>query len=146
MVLLPAAVAAVAASRVVGRAVARSPDRRVARVLTLLSATGLLTAAALPHTWTTVLGLAATVADFAGGQVVLVGAVPRLVPAALTSTALALFQCLFILGGSLGSAATGGLADVLSLPAALGLVAMLPLGGAVLARGLHSPDRSPAAR
>lgn len=143
LVLLPAAAAAVAASRLVGSAVRRTPDRRIAVALTLTSASGLLAAAAVPHTWATVLGLAAAVAAFAGGQVVLVGAVPRLVPAAVTSTGLALFQFLFIFGGSLGAAATGGLADALSLPTALAVVALLPLTGAVLARGLQVPGGPP---
>jgi hypothetical protein len=49
LVLLPAAAAAVVSSRVVGSAVRRSPNRRIAMVLTLISATGLLAAALVPH-------------------------------------------------------------------------------------------------
>ena len=141
LVLLPAAAAAVVSSRVVGSAVRSSPDRRIATVLTLISATGLLAAALVPHTAATVLGLAAAVSAFAGGQVVLVGAVPRLVPAAVTGAALALFNFLFIFGGSVGSAATGGLVEAFSLPTALALVALLPLAGAALARQLLAPNR-----
>ncbi len=139
LALLPAAIAAVATTRVVAAAAQRSSDRRIAVTLTLVSGSGLLLAASVPHTAATVVGLAAAVSGFAGGQVVLVGAVPRLVPPAVTSAALSLFNFLFILGGSLGSAAAGGLADAFSLPTAIAVVAVLPLGAAALARTLRTP-------
>jgi len=139
LALLPAAIAAVATTRVVAAAAQRSSDRRIAVTLTLVSGSGLLLAASVPHTAATVVGLAAAVSGFAGGQVILVGAVPRLVPPAVTSAALSLFNFLFILGGSLGSAAAGGLADAFSLPTAIAVVAVLPLGAAALARTLRTP-------
>lgn len=142
LALLPAAAAAVVAARVAGAAARRVGDRRTGVVLTLTSATGLLLAAAVPDTAVTVLGLAAAVSGFAGGQVVLVGAVPRLVPAGAAGAGLALFTSLFVFGGSLGSAAAGGLAGALSPPAAIAIVALLPLAGAVLAGTLHTPGRA----
>ncbi|MCU1693375.1 MAG: hypothetical protein JWM64_2466 [Frankiales bacterium] len=144
LALLPAAAAATLAARLAGAAAERRSERHVALALTLTSATGLIVAALVVSTAATVLGLAATVSAFAAGQVLLVGAVTRLVPAAVTGSALALFNFLFILGGSLGSAATGGLADALTLPGALALMALLPLGGAALSQGMSGepPERA----
>jgi hypothetical protein len=57
----------------------------------------------------------------------------------LTSTAIAVFNLVFIAGGSLGSAAAGGIADAASLGTAAGAVAVLPFAGAVIAWRLPVP-------
>ena len=139
LVLLPAAVSAVVVTRLVGRMLLTIGARRGAAALGALSGTGLLIAAVSTHPPSTLVGLAAAVSGFAGGQVALLGAVPALVPKALTSTAIAVFNLVFIAGGSLGSAAAGGIADAASLGTAAGAVAVLPFAGAVIAWRLPVP-------
>jgi MFS family permease len=143
LVLLPAAVCAVATSRVVPLVLPRAGTARVAMTLTLLSAAGLLVAGASQTRVATVVGLAAAVSGFAGAQVALVGAVPALVPAELRTSAVAVFNLVFIAGGSVGSAAAGGLADAFSLPVAVAAVAVLPVAGALIARTLPSVRHAP---
>lgn len=139
LALLPAAVGAVIASHVVGRVLPKLGVGRVTGALGAASGLGLLLAATFSHPAATVVGLTAAVSGFAGGQVSLIGAVPKLVPKALTNTAIAVFNLIFITGGSLGSAAAGGISDVTSLATAVGVVAVLPLGGAVVAWRLPAP-------
>ena len=133
LVLLPAAVCAVAVSRGVGGVLPRLGAARTAAALGLLSGAGLLVAAVSDSAFATVFGLAAAISGFAGGQVTLLSAVPGLVAPALRSTAIALFNLVFIVGGSVGSAAAGGLANAFSLTVAMAVLSAIPLLGAALA-------------
>lgn len=145
LALLPAAMLGAVASRLVGIRAARIGRYRVVAALCTGSAAGLwLTAAGSGQPVLVVLGLGLTACGFAGGQVALVDAVPRLVPESARGAALGVFNLLFFVGGAVGSATTGGLADTLTLPGALAVVAVLPALGALSAGAAarRDPDRS----
>lgn len=130
LALLPAALAGAVASRIVSVAADRVGRFRMAAWLGLVSAAGLLLAAAgSAQPLLLVTGFGLCVCGFAGGQVALVDAIPRLVDDSVRGVALGVFNLLFFLGGAVGTAATGGLAGPLTLPGALAVLAILPLAG-----------------
>lgn len=134
LALLPAALAGAVVSRIVGGAIARLGAFRLAAWLALGSAAGaLLAAASADSPPLLVVGMALVVCGFAGGQVALLDAIPRLVPARVRGAAIGVFNLVFFVGGAIGSAATGGLAGRVGVPAALAVVALLPAVGAVTA-------------
>lgn len=131
LALLPAALAGAVASRVVSVVADRIGRFRLAAFLALASAAGLLLAAAgSAQPFLLIFGFGLCVCGFAGGQVALVDAIPRLVDGSVRGVALGVFNLLFFLGGAVGTAATGGLAGPLTLPGALAVLAVLPLAGA----------------
>jgi MFS family permease len=149
--MLPAAAFGAVVSRVVG--VRSTPQHRhhIVTVLAGGTAVGLLIGAAGAGSPSLlVLGLALSAAGFAGGQVALIDAIPDLTADEHRGGAIGVFNLLFFVGGTVGAAATGGLSILLSLPAALACLAVLPAIGAVLAlragrhaRGEQRQDGTP---
>lgn len=134
LVLLPAAAFASVTARVVPLLAARTGSWRLVSYAGLVSATGLLLAASLgDRAAVVVVTLTLVVSGFVAAQVVLGAELPALVPGPLRGAATGVFQLLFLLGGAVGSALTGALSDVVTLRAALAVVAAVPLLGAVLA-------------
>lgn len=80
-----------------------------------------------------VLGAAFVIVGFAGGQVAFLDRVSEAVSEEVRGVALGLFHLVFFTGGAVGAAALGGFADRLGLPAAVGALALFPLGGMMLA-------------
>jgi MFS transporter, DHA2 family, metal-tetracycline-proton antiporter len=134
LAMLPAAAFGAVAARITG-ATAR-PEHRSAVVAGYAAGcvVGLLVAASAPATPVLLVsGLALVAGGFAGGQVVLVGGIPSLVADRHRNVALGVFNLLFFLGGMVGAAATGGLSALVPLHVAVGIVAVLPATGVVLA-------------
>lgn len=132
LAMLPAALVGAVVSRLVGGTAQRLGRYRVALWLAVGSGTGLIVAGLFSATPVVmILGLAAVVAGFAGGQVALIDGIPPLVDDDVQGVALGVFNLVFFTGGAVGSAVTGGLGKVLSLPVALACLAVLPFAGAV---------------
>lgn len=136
LALVPAAVVGLLAAQVAGQVLHRLGARATLAGSALLAATSLLSAAlAIRAGWPAL--LAATVAGvtvaFSVGQPAMVWAVGVAVPAAVRGIALGIATLVFLVGGSLGSAAVGGLADMLGAPTALSAVAILPVAAAAVA-------------
>lgn len=135
--MVPGAAIGAVISRAVTTRGAHLDRGRTAAVLSLLGAGGLATAAAAGGAPVPLLaGFALVAACFAAGQVVLLDAVPGLVPEALRGGALGLLNLSLFTGGAVGSAAAGGLEGLLGLRGALAVVALLPLAGAAAALGV----------
>lgn len=135
LLLLPAAVAGSVTARAIGGTVARVGQLRVTARLAVGSTVGLLVAAlgaGAPIPLLVGLGLVAI--GFAGGQVALLDAVPGMVAPSVRGAAFGTFQLVFFLGGALGAATVGGLAEATGLSAAVGVLAVLPALGVVAAR------------
>jgi predicted MFS family arabinose efflux permease len=134
LILLPTGVSSAAMSAVGGRVAARVPPLRVVAALAVLSTAGLLLAATAGG-WPVplVLAVAAAVCAFSTGQVILMAAIPQLVPPRHRGIAAGAFQLIFITGGSFGSAAIGGLTGPLGHRPAIAVLTVLPLLGVVAA-------------
>jgi MFS family permease len=134
LAMLPAALLGAVVSRVVGGTAQRLGRYRVVVWLAAGSAAGLLLAGTM-HTVPAlmIVGFAAVVAGFAGGQVALVDGIPPLVDEDVQGVALGVFNLVFFTGGAVGSAVVGGLGKVVSLPTALICLGLLPFAGAILA-------------
>ncbi|MFF2198581.1 MFS transporter [Streptomyces sp. NPDC058157] len=147
LLLLPTGLCSAALSRAAGSLAHRVGPLRLVSCLALLSAAGLLLAALAGHSPVAlVVAVAACVSGFSAGQVALMAAVPHLVDGPVQGVAAGVFQLVFITGGSLGSAAVGGLATVTSLSAALAVLVAVPLLGAAAALAARRlRDRAPAA-
>lgn len=131
LVMLPAALTGALVSRVVGGTAQRVGRYRVVMALAIGSSAGLLLAAvgaASPVAM--VVGLAAVVAGFAGGQVALIDGIPALVDEDVQGVALGVFNLVFFTGGAVGSAIVGGVGGAFSRPVGLACLALLPLAGA----------------
>jgi hypothetical protein len=136
LALVPAAALGLAAAQVAGTVLHRLGARATLAGSALLAATSLLVAAlAVDAGWPAV--LAATVGGvtvaFSIGQPAMVSAVGSAVPTPVRGIALGVATLVFLVGGSLGSAAVGGLADVVGDSVALCAVAVLPVVAAVVA-------------
>lgn len=134
LVLVPAAVMGAVASRVAARLNATHDPFRVAAVLAVAAAAGLLIGgigAGAPVTTSLALGL--VLGGFAASQGGLVARVPMAVEPGVRNVATGLFQLCSLLGGAMGSAAVVGLSDPLGLPGAVAVVAAVPAAGALLA-------------
>ena len=84
--------------------------------------------------------------SFGLGQPAMTALVADSVPTRIRGSALGLLTLCFLLGGSLGAAAVGGLGDVIGWPRSLLLLALLPaLGALAFARPLRPavPDPTP---
>jgi len=136
LALVPAAALGLAAAQVAGSVLHRLGARATLAGSALLAAASLLVAAvAVDAGWPALLAASVggvTVA-FSVGQPAMVSAVGSAVPTPVRGIALGVATLAFLAGGSLGSAAVGGLADVIGGPAALCAVAVLPVVAAVVA-------------
>ncbi|MGW1974590.1 MFS transporter [Streptomyces sp. NPDC001889] len=141
--LLPGAVAGAVLSRVAGRLAAGPGATR------LLTATALTTALALGASLggtgpaQLVTGASLGFAGTAITQVVTTALMSARVEPALRGGAMGLLNLCFFLGGGVGSATAGALAPQLTLPAALGAVAVFPLAAGLMALTLAPPRRRP---
>jgi predicted MFS family arabinose efflux permease len=147
LVLLPAGVLGALGARTTARLTATHGAFRVAAVLSVGSAAGLLVGGlggGAPVT--TAVGLALALGGMAASQGGLVAHVPLAVGPAVRSVATGLFQLASMLGGAMGSAAVVGLSGVLGLGGAVAAVAAVPAAGALLAlaAGRAVPSAPPA--
>ena len=139
LALLPAAAAATISANLVGRVNASRSTAGLFAILAVISAAAVAVVAVGSRTPTLiVVGAMIAVAAYAGVQTIAIDRIPRLVPAGVSGAGLGTFMYLFITGGAVGSAATGGLAAVGGLSTALLAVTVLPLGGFVLARSIRA--------
>nr|WP_323746058.1 MFS transporter [Catenulispora pinisilvae] len=135
--LVPAAACSVLAGRLVEALTARFTGWQVSAGLAALTVVGVLVVATLDGPIPVVVGAALTVCGFAGAQATLVGLAPELVAARDRDTAQGLLNFMIFLGGGIGPAAVAGLSGIVSAPAALGVLAALPLAGLVLSLTLR---------
>ncbi|MBC7644436.1 MAG: MFS transporter [Thermoleophilia bacterium] len=77
---------------------------------------------------------------FGVAQVILLDAVPRVVPQVWQSSSTGLFNLLFVVGAGFGSAMAGGIAESWSPRAALLSLALLPAGGVLFALRLRAKN------
>ena len=134
LAMLPAALIGAVVSRVVGGTAQRLGRYRVVAWLATGAGAGLVLAGIFHATPVLmIVGLAAVVAAFAGGQVALIDGIPPLVDEDVQGVAIGVFNLVFFTGGAVGSAVIGGLGKVLSLPASLICLALLPFAGAAAA-------------
>ncbi len=147
LAMLPAAAFGAVVSRVVGNLVTPAIRHRVVAGLAAGSTIGLLLGAFAPSVPVLlVAGLALVAAGFGGGQVAVLAAVPTLVAEQHRGVAIGVFNLLFFVGGTIGAAAVGGLSSVLSLPASLAVIAILPALGVAGALQLRAEPASPGLR
>ena len=136
LALVPSAVVGLLGGRVSGPVLDRLGSRATLAGGALLAAVSLLAAAAAVGAgWPAVMAatvLTVTIA-FSVGQPAMVWAVGAAVPAAVRGIALGVASLVFLVGGSVGSAAVGGLTDGIGAPAALAAVAALPITAAAVA-------------
>ncbi|HWH31319.1 MAG TPA: MFS transporter [Egibacteraceae bacterium] len=136
VLLVPAAVGAVT-SRTVGGVAARLGRSRVAAILIGGSAAGLVVVGLFHAVPVALLaGMALVFMGFGGGQVALLDSLTNGVEHDVRGIALGVFNLVFFVGGAVGSATVGGLSEVVSLPRALMVLALLPAVGALLAARL----------
>lgn len=130
--LVPAAACSVLAGRLVGALTERFTGWQVSAGLAALTVAGVLVVAVFAGPVPVVVGAALTVCGFAGVQAVLVGLAPELVATHDRDTAQGLLNFMIFLGGGIGPAAVAGLSGIAPVPAALAVLAALPLAGLVL--------------
>ncbi|MHC3475696.1 MFS transporter, partial [Streptomyces sp. 7R007] len=140
VLLVPAAACSVLTGRLVGALTDRFTGWQVSAGLAALTVVGVLVVALFTGPVPVVVGTALTVCGFAGAQAVLVGLAPDLVAADDRDTAQGLLNFMNALGGGIGPAVVAGLSGIVPLPAALAVLAALPLTGLVI-----SLTRRPAA-
>lgn len=132
VLLVPAAACSVLAGRLVGTVTDRFTGWQVSAGLAALTVVGVLVVAVFTGPIPVVVGTALTVCGFAGAQAVLVSLAPDLVAADDRDTALGLLNFMNALGGGIGPAVVAGLSGIVPTPAALAVLAALPLTGLVL--------------
>lgn len=143
LALLPAAATGAVCSRLVGAHGARLGTHRVAAVLTAASALGMtVIALGAPRAPVMVVGMAFVASAFAGGQVALLDAISGAADPAIRGVSIGVFNVMFFLGGAIGAAAAGGIGDAVSLPVAMGALAVLPALGVVAALSSGGPPPS----
>lgn len=133
LVLVPAA----AFGSVVSRRVGRLPDSvsrpRAAAAIIATSAVGVAFAAVAPWPAALILAMFPVVGAFAGAQVALLDTATAQMPEERRGVGIAVFNLVFFLGGAVGAALVGGLADRVGLRGALGALSVLTLMGAASA-------------
>ncbi|QBI20959.1 MFS transporter [Egibacter rhizosphaerae] len=135
--MVPGAAIGALASRAVSTRRRQRDRGRIAAGLLVIGAVGLaIGGAAGGEPAPLVLGLALVAACFGGAHVVLLDAVPDLVPEGLRGGAIGLFNLAMFTGGAVGAALAGGLAGMLGLRGALVALSVFPLVGAVAALGV----------
>lgn len=137
LAMLPGAATGAIVARAVTTRGTHLDRGKTAAALLLVGAGGLGLAGAVGATPVAlIVAFGMVAACFAAGQVVLLDAVPSLVPEALRGGAVGLVNLTLFTGGAVGSTAAGGLAGLVGLRGALALLAVVPLAGAVAARGV----------
>ena len=132
--LLPSAVAALAGPRFAGPLLVRVGPTRALGLAATIAATSLLVAALGAHAgsaWLLVTAVVGVTLAFGLGQPALMEAVGSAVSEDVRGVALGIATLFFLVGGSVGSAVVGGLGEVLGMPVALLLLALLPVAGIV---------------
>ncbi|NHA67486.1 MFS transporter [Phycicoccus flavus] len=149
LLLVPSTVLAPFLPRISGGLLDRIGPPRTLAAAGVLAAVSLALAAlgcALVNVPLVVAALLAVAVAFALGQPTLSAAVSDAVDADVRGVALGVATLLFLVGGSVGSAAVAGLGDVVGVPGSLAALAVLPLLGlAVLSPELRTrrADRVP---
>lgn len=147
LMLLPAAALGVVAPRITGPALLRLGTARAQLVATTGATAAVLVAAVgttLAHPAVLVGATLALMLSFGLGQPAMTALVADSVPVRTRGSALGLLTLCFLLGGSLGAAAVGGLGDVVGWPRSLLLLALLPaLGALAFARPLRPTVNDP---
>ena len=147
LMLLPAAALGVVAPRITGPALLRLGTARAQLVATTGVTAAVLVAAVgttLAHPAVLVGATLALMLSFGLGQPAMTALVADSVPVRTRGSALGLLTLCFLLGGSLGAAAVGGLGDVIGWPRSLLLLALLPaLGALAFARPLRPTVNDP---
>nr|WP_257910841.1 MFS transporter [Janibacter limosus] len=145
MLLLPCAALGVIAPRVTGPALIALGAARSQLIATTGTAAAVaLAALGAARVDATMLVVASLILmmSFGLGQPAMTALVADSVPAHTRGGALGLLTLVFLLGGSMGAAAVGGLGEVIGLPRALLVVAVLPATAAP--RLPPPPSRSPS--
>jgi MFS family permease len=139
--LLPSAAFALFVPRLVGPLLTRFGAARCLALSGLVAAASLVLAAvgtALPAAWALVPAVILATVSFGIGQPALGASVGDAVTHDVRGVALGIATLLFLVGGSIGSAAVAGLGDLVGVPGSLGILAAFPLVGiAVLAPELR---------
>jgi predicted MFS family arabinose efflux permease len=136
LALVPAAVVGLLTARRAGWVLSRLGGRITLAGSSLLAAGSLLTAALainLGSPLLLVLAVCVVTLSFSIGQPAMVSEVGSAVAGPVRGIALGVATLAFLAGGSVGSAAVGGLADLLGTSAALSAVAVLPVAAAAVA-------------
>jgi len=145
--LLPGAAFALWVPRHVGPLLERFGAPRCLAVSGLVAAAALVLAAvgtAVPAAWALVPAVILATIGFGIGQPALMASVGDAVTHDVRGVALGVATLLFLVGGSIGSAAVAGLGDLVGVPGSLAILAAFPLAGiAVLAPELRRPRVSP---
>jgi MFS family permease len=130
--LIPSAVVGLMAPRVAGPLLTRVGPTTSLALAALIAATSLGVASLGAHAGSATLLVTAVVGvtmAFGLGQPALMEAVGDAVSDDVRGVALGVATLFFLVGGGVGSAVVGGLGEVLGMPYALLLLALLPLGG-----------------
>ncbi|MET4077691.1 MFS transporter [Janibacter sp. UYMM211] len=146
LLLVPCAAAGLVAPRITGPALVRLGPARAQLVATLGTALALLLATlgvGLVSPAPLVAATVVLIVSFGLGQPAMTTLVADAVPLASRGGALGLLTLVFLMGGSLGAAAVGGLGDAIGLTWALLVVTVLPLSAALAFATLPTarPDR-----
>jgi MFS family permease len=135
--LLPSAAFALVVPRYVGPLHARFGPARCLALSGVIATASLVLAAvgtALPAVWALVPAVILATVSFGIGQPSLSASVGDAVTHDVRGVALGIATLLFLVGGSIGSAAVAGLGDLVGVPGSLGLLVLFPVVGiAVLA-------------
>ncbi|WP_410595575.1 MFS transporter [Amycolatopsis sp. lyj-23] len=132
LLLVPAAACSVLTGRLIGALTGRVTGWQLSAGLAAVTVAGVLVVAAFTGPIPVIIGTALTVCGFAGAQAVLVGLATDLVATDDRDTAQGLLNFMNALGGGIGPAAVAGLSGIVPVPAALALLAALPLCGLVV--------------
>ena len=133
--LLPSATFALLVPRYVGPLHARFGAARCLALSGLIATASLVLAAigtGLPAAWALVPAVILATVGFGIGQPSLSASVGDAVTHDVRGVALGIATLLFLVGGSIGSAAVAGLGDLVGVPGSLGLLAVFPLVGLVV--------------
>jgi MFS family permease len=144
LALLPSAIAGLLAPRVAGPLLVRIGARRSLALSAGIAAASLAVAAGGAAAGSAVLLVTAVIgvtAAFGLGQPALMEAVGSAVHPSVRGVALGIATLVFLVGGGIGSAVVGGLAEVLTTAGSLLLLAVLPLLGVGVLLGRNPLDR-----
>ena len=130
--LLPSSAVALLVPRHVGPLLARFGAARCLTLAGLVAAASLVLAAigtALPAAWALVPAVILATVSFGIGQPALMASVGDAVTHDVRGVALGVATLLFLVGGSIGSAAVAGLGDLVGVPGSLAILTAFPLAG-----------------
>ncbi len=144
LLLVPPAVLSLVAPRYAGRLLDRlGPARTLALATTLAGFALLLAAVSTAHVAPVpiMLAVACVTTAYGLGQPAMTAAVTGAVPDEVRGAALGIATLVFMVGASVGSAAVGGIGDVIGIPRALAVLAALPVLALIIL--IPSPERKP---